>query len=113
MGSESAWLLGGGCGGWLSGGEFGYAVDHVGYGVEGSEGFVGDLDGEGLFDFEGDVDLVEGVDVELVEGAGESDGVGRDALRFGDDVDAAGGDIVHGGSTSSVSGQVTAMCGRM
>jgi len=64
----------------LCGGEFGYAVDHVGYGVEGSEGFVGDLDGEGLFDFEGDVDLVERVDVELVEGAGECDGVGRDAL---------------------------------
>jgi len=94
-------------------GEFGYAVDHVGYGVERSEGFVGDLDGEGLFDFEGDIDLVEGVDVELVEGAGERDGVGWDALRFGDDVDAAGGDVVHGRSTSSVSGQGTAMCGRM
>jgi len=100
-------------GGGRVGGEFGYAVDHVGYGVERSEGFVGDLDGEGLFDFEGDVDLVEGVDVELVEGAGERDGVGWDALRFGDDVDAAGGDVVHGRSTSSVSGQGTAMCGRM
>ncbi len=71
--------LGGGDGGG-SGGKFGDAFDHVAYGAEGAEGFVGDLDVEGLFDLEGDVDLVEGVDVELVEGVGERDGVRGDAL---------------------------------
>ncbi len=50
--------------------EFGYAFDHVAYGFDGAEGFVGDVDVEGLFDLEGDVDLVEGVDVQLLEGAG-------------------------------------------
>ncbi len=63
------------------------ADDHVAYGLEGAERIVGDLDVEGLFDLEGDVDLVEGVDVELFEGAGERDGVGGDVLGLGDDVD--------------------------
>jgi hypothetical protein len=89
-------FLRGGDGGWGGGGaESGDAFDHVAYSAEGAEGFVGNLDGECFLDLEGDVDLVEGVDVELVEGAGESDGVRRDALRFGDDVDAASGDVVH------------------
>src|SRR5258708_558271 len=83
------------------GGEFGDAFDHVAYGAEGAEGFVGDLDVEGFFDFEGDVDLVEGVDVELVEGAGQGDGVRGDALGFCDDVNAACGDIGHGTPASS------------
>lgn len=55
--------------------EFSDAFDHIAYGFDGAEGFVGNLDVEGLFDLEGDVDLVEGVDVELVEGAGQRDGV--------------------------------------
>jgi hypothetical protein len=83
------------------GGEFGDALDHVAYGAEGTESFVGNLDVEGLFDLEGDVDLVEGVDVELVEGIGERDGVRGDAFGFSDDVDAAYGDIVHGTPASS------------
>jgi hypothetical protein len=86
---------GDGCGGG-GGAEFGYAVDHVAYGLDAAESFVGYLDVEGLFDLEGDVDLVEGVDVELVEGAGQCDGVRRDALRFGDDVNTAVGNVVHG-----------------
>ncbi len=94
-------LLVGGDGGGGGGCELCDAFDHVAYGAEGAERFVGDLDVEGLFDLEGDVDLVEGVDVELVEGAGQGDGVRRDALRFGDDVDAACGDVVHGDSASS------------
>ena len=69
--------------------DFADSCDYVAYGFEGAEGVVGDLDVEGLLDLEGDVDLVEGVDGEGVEGAVERDGLGRDALRFGDDVDAA------------------------
>jgi hypothetical protein len=83
-------------GGGGGGGELCYALDHVAYGAEGTEGFVRDLDVEGFFDFEGDVDLVEGVDVEFVEGIGEGDGVRGDAFGFSDDVNAACGDIVHG-----------------
>jgi hypothetical protein len=74
----------------------GDAVDHVAYGLDGAECVVGDLDVEGLFDLEGDVDLVERIDVEFVEGTGQRDGIGGDALRFGDDVNAAAGDLVHG-----------------
>src|ERR1700733_9499547 len=85
----------GGGGGGGGGAEFGDAGDHVAYGFDGAEGVVGDFYVEGLFDLEGDVDLVEGVDVELVEGAGQCDGVGRDALRLGDDVNTAAGDLVH------------------
>ena len=73
-------LLVGGDGGGGGGGELCYAFDHVAYGAEGTEGFVGNLDVEGFLDLEGDVDLVEGVDVELVEGAGQGDGVRRNAL---------------------------------
>ena len=80
--------------------EFGDAVDHVAYSLDAAQGFVGDLDVEGLFDLEGDVDLVEGVDVELVEGGGQRDGVRGDALGLGDDGDAAAGDLIHGGSGS-------------
>ncbi len=80
--------------------EFGDAVDHVAYGPDGAEGFVGDVDVEGFFDLEGDVDLVEGVDVELFEGAGKRDGVRGDALRLGDDVNAAAGNVVHDVPTS-------------
>jgi hypothetical protein len=76
--------------------EFGDAVDHVAYGFEGAESVVGDLDVEGLLDLKRDVDLVEGVDVELVEGAGQRDGVWGDALRLGDDVNTAAGNLVHG-----------------
>src|ERR1700733_10475760 len=90
----------GGDGGGGCGGEFCYACDHVAYGAEGAEGFVGDFDVESFLDLEGDVDLVEGVDVELVEGAGKGDGVRRNVLRVGDDGNAAGGDVVHGVSTS-------------
>jgi hypothetical protein len=91
-----------GCGGrWSDGGsKAGDAFDHVAYGLEGPESVIGNLDGEGLFDLEGDVDLVEGVDVELVEGAGQSDRARGYALRFRDDFNAACGDVVHGGSTS-------------
>jgi hypothetical protein len=99
---------GDGCG-WGSGAESGYSVDHVAYGFDGAEGVVGDLDVEGLFDLEGDVDLVEGVDVELVEGAGQSDDVRGDALGLGDDVNTAAGDLVHGDSTSFGLSQLTAM----
>jgi hypothetical protein len=56
------------------------AFDHVAYGAKGAERFVGNFDVESLFDFEGDVDLVEGVNVEFVEGAGQGDGVRRNAL---------------------------------
>ena len=80
--------------------EFGDAVDHVAYRSDGAEGFVGDVDVEGFFDLEGDVDLVEGVDVEPFEGAGKRDGVGGDALRLGDDVNTAAGDVIHGVPTS-------------
>jgi hypothetical protein len=89
-----------GGGGWGGGAEFGDAGDHVAYGFDGAECVVGDFDVEGLFDLEGDVDFVEGVDVELVEGAGQRDGVGGDALRLGDDVNTAAGDLVHGGPAS-------------
>ena len=88
--------------------EFGDSVDHVAYCFDAAEGFVGDFDIEGFFYFEGDVDLVEGVDVELFERAGERDGVGGDALRFGDYVDTACGDLVHGDSSSSGLTQLTA-----
>jgi hypothetical protein len=80
--------------------EFGDAVDHVAYGSDASQGFVGDVDVEGLFDLEGDVDLVEGVDVELFEGAGKRDGIRGDALRLGDDVDTAAGYVIHDVPTS-------------
>ena len=53
-----------------------YAGDDVGYGAEGVEGGVGDFYGEELFYLEGEVDLVEGVDLELVEGGGGGDGGG-------------------------------------
>ncbi len=66
--------------GWLRGVLAMTPVDDVAYGFEVAECVVGDFDLEGLFDFEGDVDLIEGVDVELVEGAVEGDRVGRDAL---------------------------------
>ena len=78
------WLPGrslmGGDGGGGGGGELCDALDHVAYGAESAEGFVGDLDVEGFLDLEGDIDLVEGVDVELVEGTGQGDGVRGDAL---------------------------------
>src|SRR5256885_2279227 len=77
---------GGGGGRGFLGLKFGDAVDHVAYGSDGAEGLVGDIDVEGFFNFEGDVDLIERVDVELFEGAGDGDGVGGDTLRFGDDV---------------------------
>jgi hypothetical protein len=80
--------------------EFGDAVDHVAYGLDAAESFVWDLDVEGLFDLEGDVDLVEGVDVELVEGRGQRNGVRGDALGLGDDGNTAAGDLIHGGSGS-------------
>jgi hypothetical protein len=89
--------------------EFGDTIHHVAYGLDGAECVVGDFDVEGLFDFEGDVDLVEGVDVEFVEGAGQRDSVGRDALRLGDDVNTAAGDLVHGGPASLWLTQLTAM----
>ena len=97
---RSGFASGGGGGGGLDGVEFGDAVDHVAYGFDAAESFVGDLDVEGLFDFEGDVDLVEGVDVELVEGRGQRDGVRGDALGLGDDGNTAAGDLIHGGSGS-------------
>jgi len=75
--------------------EFGYAVDHVAYSLDASKGFVRDLYIEGLFDLKGDVDHVEGVDAKLVEGGGQRDGVGSDALRLGDDGDTAAGNLVH------------------
>ena len=74
------------------------AFDHVAYGFDGAEGVVGDLDAEGFLDFEGDVDLVEGIDVELVEGALEGDGVLGNGLGFGDDLDTALGDVFHDGA---------------
>ncbi len=73
-------MLRSGCCRWGGGAELADAVDHVAYGLEGAQGFVGDLDVEGLFDLEGDVDLVEGVDVELLEGVVERDGFWRDTL---------------------------------
>ncbi len=76
---------------------------------QGAEGFVGDLDRKCFFDLEGDVDLIEGVDVELVEGAGQGHRVGGDVLRFCDDLNAACGDIVHGVSTSFGLIQLTGM----
>ena len=94
-------MLRGGDGiGGVGGAEAGDAFDHITNGLEGAKGFVGNLDGESFLDLEGDIDFVEGVDAELVEGAGEGDGAGGDALRFSDDIDAAGGDVVHGDSTS-------------
>src|SRR5206468_3893453 len=71
-------LFGGGGdgGGGFCGLEFGDAIDHVAYGFDGAEGFVGDVDVEGFFDLERDVDLVERVNIELLEGAGERDGIG-------------------------------------
>jgi hypothetical protein len=65
------------------------AADYISYGFKIAEGIVGDLDGEGFFDLEGDVDLVEGIDVELLEGGVEGDGVRGNALRFRDDFNAA------------------------
>ena len=56
---------------------------------------------EGFFDLERDVDLVEGVNVELIEGAGKGDGVGRNALGLGDDFDAAAGNVGHGVKATS------------
>jgi hypothetical protein len=76
--------------------QFRDAFDHVADRAECTERFVGDFDVKCLFDLEGDVDLVEGVDVELIEGAGQRDRAGRDTLRFGDDVDTAVSDVVHG-----------------
>jgi hypothetical protein len=67
--------------------------DDVAYGAEGVEGVVGNLDGEELFDLEGQVDLVEGVDVELFEGGGRGDGVWREGFGFGDEVDDTGCDV--------------------
>src|SRR5271170_309526 len=93
----------------MGGPEFGDAVDHVAYGLDGAEGIVGYFDVEGFFNLKGDVDLVEGVDVELVEGAGQRDGVRGDALRLGDDVNTATGDLVHDDSTTSGLTQLTAM----
>src|ERR1700722_1104193 len=82
----------------LGGDEFLDAFDHVAYGFDGAEGVIGDLDGERLFDLEGDVDLVERIDAELIEGALEGDGVLGNALGFGDDLDTALGDVFHGGA---------------
>src|ERR1700687_5795590 len=87
----AGWLV---CGGSDGGGRFrglecGDAVDHVAYGSDGAEGFVRNVDVEGLFDLEGDVDLVEGVDVEFFEGAGKRDGVLGAALRLGGVFNAA------------------------
>ena len=93
----------------MSGGETSDAFDHVAYGLDAAQGIVGDFDVEGLFDLEGDVDLVEGVDAELVEGAGQRDGVWRDALRLGDDVNTAAGNLVHDDSTTSGLTQLTGM----
>ena len=76
------------------------AGDYVSDVFEGVESVVGDLDAEGLLDLEGDVDLVEGVDVELFEGAGQRDGVRWDVFGFGDDFDAAAGDFGHDGWAS-------------
>src|SRR5271154_2569138 len=108
---RKAWRLlrGGDGGGRVGGAEFGDAFDHVAYGFDGAERVVRNLDVEGLFNLKGDIDLVEGIDVELVEGAGQRDGVGGDALRLGDDVNTAAGNLVHDGSTTSELTQLTAM----
>ena len=72
-----------------TGGEDGTnAGDDIANGLECSESVVGDLDIERLLDLEGNVYLVEGVDGERIECALERDGLGRNALRFGDDVNA-------------------------
>ena len=92
---------GGGGGGRGGGLKSGYAFYHVANGADGAEGVVWDFDVEGFFDLEGDVDLVEGVDVEFIEGAGKGDSVGRDALGLGDDFDTAAGDVGHGVRASS------------
>src|SRR5579871_730239 len=56
------------------------AAYDVAYGLEGAECVVWDFNIEGFFDFEGDVDLIERVNVELLEGGVEVDRVGRDVL---------------------------------
>ena len=71
--------IGGSGGGFLLA-EHDDSVDDVAYGSEVAECVVWDFDLEGLFDFEGDVDLIERIDVELLEGGVEGDRVGRDAL---------------------------------
>ena len=62
---------------WYSGSrmaaELSHASDHIADSFDRAESFVGNFDSEGLFDLEGDVDLVEGIDIELVEGAVQSD----------------------------------------
>src|ERR1700722_5290813 len=75
-----------------------HSFDHVAYGSDGTESFVGDLDGEGFLDLERDVDLVEGIRVELIEGALEGDGVPGNGLGFGDDLNTVLGDVFHGGA---------------
>ena len=74
----------------------------VAYGLERAERIIGDRDVECFFDLEGDVDLVERVDVQLFKGGIEVDGIGGDVFGLGDDFDRALGDVVHDGSPLSV-----------
>jgi hypothetical protein len=52
----------------------------VAYGLEVAECVVWDFDLESFFDLEGDVDFIERVDVEFLEGGVWGDRVGGDAL---------------------------------
>src|SRR5690348_14886113 len=98
LGCGAGGIAGGSCGLLLL--EHFDAFDHIADGLQAAERVVGNFDVEGLLDLERDVDLVERVDVQLFKRAVQSDGLGRDALRLGDDLDAAAGDVVHGGQLS-------------
>jgi hypothetical protein len=65
------------------------AIDDVADRLERGDGVVGNLDIEGVFDLERDVDLVERVDLQLVEGLVAGYRFFRDELRLRDDGNAA------------------------
>src|SRR5271170_7462466 len=89
--------------------ELGNPTDHIPHGLQSTQSVVRYLNGKGLFNLKRDVNLVQRVDVEFVKRALEGDGVRGYALRFGDDFNAAAGDIVHGVPTSSLFAQLTGM----
>lgn len=64
-------------------------IDHITDGLQAGDGIVRDPNVERVFYFKGDIDLVERVDLEFVEGSLAIDVVDRDQFGFRDDGDAA------------------------
>ena len=80
----------------LFGSQIADAFNHVADGAQRVDRGIRNLDGKELFDLKGEIDLVEGVDVQFVKGGGRRDGGRRDRLRAGDQIDDGGIDVGHG-----------------